>query len=77
MNCGFEITMEHAEQAEIRVFHPVTKDCQNTSFIDLAKDPASDTALVLMGQLYYREDLRARLPEVQALECTTDTELAL
>jgi asparagine synthase (glutamine-hydrolysing) len=77
MQYGFEITLGPAETAEIRLFHPKARDRQTASFIDVATDPTTGAVLVLMGQLYYRDDLRSQLPEAQHLPCASDAALAL
>src|SRR5271165_5177725 len=42
-----------------------------------ARDPLSGTVVVLLGRLFYRDEIRARLPALASMQGDSDTALAL
>lgn len=77
MKTGFEVVIRSDGQSVLRTFQPADLPEENASLVSLARDPASGQAAVVMGRLYYREEVLARLPQECRGHQASDAALAL
>jgi len=63
MRTGFEVTLPPQAEAKFNLLAPQATESSKLSLINLSQDPLTKTAAVLMGRIYYQEDLKARLPQ--------------
>ena len=75
MRIGFEVILEIDKKAEFNVF-PSRKFPKN-SLITFAQDSTTEIAVVLMGRIYYHNDLKNHFPKAFASDLTSDSALVL
>jgi asparagine synthase (glutamine-hydrolysing) len=76
MNNSFEIVLRPDGRAELRTFRP-DAPAKGEPLVGMARDSGGGPAAVLMGRLYYREEVLARLPHACRPACASDAALAL
>jgi asparagine synthase (glutamine-hydrolysing) len=74
---GCHVTLDAGGQAEFEIFCRSSLPSPDVSLVTFAKDAATGAAAVLIGPIYYRESLLARLPSGVVREAVSDAELAL
>jgi asparagine synthase (glutamine-hydrolysing) len=76
MNVGFEIAAREDGCAEFRRFDP-SRGAAGPALVTFAEDPRTGDAAALIGSLYYRDELEARLPDGAVCPSDSDAALAL
>ena len=76
MNVGFEISAREDGCAEFRRFDP-SRGAAGPALVTFAEDPRTGDAAALIGSLYYRDELEARLPDGAVCPSDSDAALAL
>ncbi|NEU82314.1 asparagine synthase-related protein [Nostoc sp. UIC 10630] len=71
MRTGFEVILEATGKPEFHLFSPAN------SLVTFAQDSATEMAVVLMGRIYYEDDLKTRFPEAFQQDFASDAALAL
>ena len=76
---GFALLWKTAGTPEVRLFRFDSDRTTRPSLVSLAEDPTTGTGAVLLGQIFYREDLLAKLPRQvrPSLREASGAELAL
>jgi asparagine synthase (glutamine-hydrolysing) len=77
MRTGFEVILRAAVKAEFQVFSPQPAESPELSLVTFAQDSITGRAAVLMGRLYYQDELKARLPKEIDRDLPSDAALAL
>ncbi|HEU5116303.1 MAG TPA: hypothetical protein VFT74_06445, partial [Isosphaeraceae bacterium] len=75
---GFQVTLDTGGRAEFQLYNSPVSPSSETPLLTFAEDPATGSAAVVMGPLYYRETLTARLPsDVMRDDEASDADLVL
>lgn len=77
MQVGFEVIVGWDRESEFRLFLPRGSSTAKTSMVTFAEDSAAGIAVVLMGRLFYRQELKNRLPKGSVREFSSDAALVL
>jgi hypothetical protein len=77
MYCGFTVWCPAGGCPEVHLSPIEGWRKHRPSLVTLAQDAASRTAAVLLGRVFYRDDLLARLPDGPDLREALDAALAL
>lgn len=75
MQVGFEVVLEKGKKADFDLFN--TEKSLEKSLISFTKDNVTGDTLTLIGKLYYKNELKTRLPQKIREKYTTDADLAL
>ncbi len=75
MRIGFEVILETDRKAEFNLFP--SQQSSKESLITLAQDSTTEIAAVLMGRIYYQDDLNNHFPEAFEQDLTSDAALVL
>ncbi|MGK7948379.1 MAG: asparagine synthase-related protein, partial [Xenococcaceae cyanobacterium] len=75
MRAGFEVILETDRKAEFHLFPP--QQSLKESLITFARDSTTETATVLMGRIYYQNDLKNHFPEAFHQDLSSDAALVL
>jgi asparagine synthase (glutamine-hydrolysing) len=76
MSTGFEIELSE-EGAHCRLFRAAAADTPRGSLAGIAHDPDLGTACVLVGRLYYKDDVARTFPRLAGRSFNSDAALAL
>jgi len=68
---GFEVALETVEEAKFRFLS------QASPLVSFAQDSIAGIAVVLMGHLYYQDELRSTFPSVLYQDCCSNAEQVL
>ncbi len=77
MRTGFEVTLPAPAAAKFSLFSPQAAESSELSLVNFARDSLTGTAAVLMGRIYYQEDLKARLPQEMRQDLSSEVALVL
>ena len=61
MQVGFEVVLEKGKKADFDLFN--TEKSLEKSLISFTKDNVTGDTLTLIGKLYYKNELKTRLPQ--------------
>ena len=75
MGIGFEVILATDKKAEFNLFPP--QQSSKESLITFAQDSTTAIAAVLMGRIYYQDDLKNHFPEAFQQDFTSDAALVL
>ncbi len=75
MRAGFEVILQTDRKAEFNLFPP--QQSPKESLITFAQNSTTGMAVVLMGRIYYQDDLKNYFPEAFQHDLTSDTALVL
>ncbi len=75
MRNGFEVILKTDRKAEFNVFP--SQQPPKESLIKFAQDSTTEMATVLMGRIYYQNDLKNHFPEAFGQDLTSDADLVL
>lgn len=77
MRTGFEVITQATGKAEFHIFSPNPSLSPTESLVKFTEDSTTETAAVLMGKLYYQDELKARLAQNSKQDFPSDAALAL
>ncbi len=77
MKPGFLALASPQGAAEFRLRHPDRRPAQQPALVSLARDRTKDLAVVLLGEILYRDDLADLVPEISEPESVSDAGVAL
>ncbi|ELS04341.1 asparagine synthase (glutamine-hydrolyzing) [Xenococcus sp. PCC 7305] len=75
MRIGFEVVLKADRKAEFNLFP--AQQLPGLSLITFAQDPTKDLKVVLMGRIYYQDNLKNHFPEAFQQDLTSDADLIL
>ncbi len=75
MRIGFEVILKTDRNAEFHIFP--SQKLPKESLITFAQDSTTEIATVLMGRIYYQNDLKHHFPEAFQQDLTSDAALVL
>ncbi len=75
MRAGFEVILKTDRKANFNVF--TSQKLPKESLITFAQDSTTSMATVLMGRIYYQDDLKNHFPEAFQQDLTSDADLVL
>ena len=75
MGIGFEVILEASGKAKFHLFS--SKQSPKESLVTFAQDSTTGIAAVLMGRLYYQDDLKAHFSQAFEQDFASDAALAL
>ncbi len=77
MRTGFEIILGATKKAKFNIFSLQQSSTTELPLVTFARDSKTAMASVLMGQLYYQDELKACLPQKVKQDLPSDAALAL
>ncbi|HEY9798941.1 MAG TPA: hypothetical protein V6D25_01175, partial [Leptolyngbyaceae cyanobacterium] len=77
MRAGFNVILSNSGEVEYHLFDPGRSSRHSEPLVSHAKNEQESLAVVLMGQLHYREELNMLLSHKRDVRNLTDAELIL
>ena len=77
MRTGFEVIIAANQKPEFHLFHPEKDSFSQESLVTFARDSQTGIEAVLMGKIYYQNNLKARLSQEFRHDFPSDAALAL